>query len=99
MVSKDKNTLKIVFAGGGTGGHIYPGLAFADELRLLCSEKGKSVQIHWIGNSKGMDRDVVSKNTDFMVFLAENFAAIFLFRIFLIFLKYLQAFSVLSSFF
>ena len=64
MVSKDKNTLKIVFAGGGTGGHIYPGLAVADELRQLCSEKGKSVQIHWIGNSKGMDRDVVSKNTD-----------------------------------
>lgn len=64
MVSKDKNTLKIVFAGGGTGGHIYPGLAVADELRQLCSEKGKSVQIHWIGNSKGMDRDVVSKNSD-----------------------------------
>lgn len=55
---------KIVFAGGGTGGHIYPGLAVCDALRALCWEKGKSIKIYWIGNSKGMDRDIVSKNVD-----------------------------------
>lgn len=45
----------IVFAGGGTGGHIYPGLAVADELRILYPE----VRIVWIGCSKGMDRNLV----------------------------------------
>ena len=48
--------VKVVFAGGGTGGHIYPGLAAADSLRSLCDKNGKKIQIYWIGNSKGMDR-------------------------------------------
>ncbi|MBQ1629052.1 MAG: undecaprenyldiphospho-muramoylpentapeptide beta-N-acetylglucosaminyltransferase [Treponema sp.] len=55
---------KIVFAGGGTGGHIYPGLAVCDALRVLCREKSRNIKIYWIGNSKGMDRDIVSKNVD-----------------------------------
>lgn len=64
MSLKKEEVLKIVFAGGGTGGHIYPGLAVADELKALCKESGQKVLIYWIGNSKGMDKDIVSKNTD-----------------------------------
>lgn len=56
--------LKIVFAGGGTGGHIYPGLAVADEFRALCKKNGKNVQIYWIGSSKEMDKNIVGKNVD-----------------------------------
>lgn len=56
--------VKVVFAGGGTGGHIYPGLAVADSLRSLCDKNGKKIQIYWIGNSKGMDRSIVEKNVD-----------------------------------
>lgn len=62
---KSKNEIiKIAFAGGGTGGHIYPGLAVADELRALCKKNEKQIKIYWIGNSKGMDKDIVSKNVD-----------------------------------
>ena len=44
-------TSNIVFTGGGTGGHIFPGLAVADELRQLCTEAGKDCRIIWIGSS------------------------------------------------
>lgn len=59
-----EDLIKVVFAGGGTGGHIYPGLAVCDELRRICKENGKQVQIHWIGNSRGMDRTIVENNFD-----------------------------------
>jgi len=49
------------FTGGGTGGHIYPGLAVADELRLIANKNNKNIEIEWIGCSKGMDRKIVEK--------------------------------------
>lgn len=54
----------VAFAGGGTGGHIYPGLAVADSLRECASEKNVSIKICWIGCSKGMDKTIVEKNVD-----------------------------------
>ena len=53
----------VFFTGGGTGGHIYPGLAVADELKTLSSSKNKEIQICWIGCSKGMDKKIVEKAT------------------------------------
>lgn len=47
----------IVFTGGGTGGHIFPGLAVVDELR----SKTES-EIVWIGSSRGIDRELVEGN-------------------------------------
>lgn len=61
---KNDEPLKVVFAGGGTGGHIYPGLAVADSFRELCLKNGLDVKIFWIGNSSGMDRNIVGKNAD-----------------------------------
>lgn len=52
--------LKIAFTGGGTAGHIYPGLAVADELKNIAKEKNLDVSISWIGCSKGMDRKIVT---------------------------------------
>lgn len=68
-MKKDENKVKIVFAGGGTGGHIYPGLAIADELREIAKEQGKDIKIYWFGNSKGMDKNIVEKSgsVDFFV--------------------------------
>ncbi len=55
-------TTTFAFAGGGTGGHIYPGLAVADELRALARAQGKDIRIIWLGNSGGMDRELVEKS-------------------------------------
>lgn len=52
-----------VFAGGGTGGHIYPGLAVADELRNIASKNNQEIKIVWMGNSGGMDRELVEKSS------------------------------------
>ena len=43
------------FAGGGTGGHLYPGLAIARAL----VRRNPSVQPHFIGALRGIERDVL----------------------------------------
>ncbi|MCE5257162.1 MAG: undecaprenyldiphospho-muramoylpentapeptide beta-N-acetylglucosaminyltransferase [Spirochaetaceae bacterium] len=45
----------IVFTGGGTGGHIYPGLAVIQALR----SRGFDGRIVWIGSKKELDRSIV----------------------------------------
>lgn len=54
----------VAFAGGGTGGHIYPGLAVADSLRESAKKFNVSIEVYWIGSSKGMDKTIVEKNVD-----------------------------------
>jgi UDP-N-acetylglucosamine--N-acetylmuramyl-(pentapeptide) pyrophosphoryl-undecaprenol N-acetylglucosamine transferase len=51
--------LHIAFTGGGTGGHIYPGLAAAAELGRRCAERGRGCRVFWIGSGAGMDRSIV----------------------------------------
>lgn len=50
----------IVFTGGGTAGHIFPGIAVADELKSL----NNNFDIYWIGCSKGMDKSIVEKSME-----------------------------------
>jgi UDP-N-acetylglucosamine--N-acetylmuramyl-(pentapeptide) pyrophosphoryl-undecaprenol N-acetylglucosamine transferase len=45
----------VVLAGGGTGGHIYPLLAFADALRRHFPD----VRITTLGSPKGMENDLI----------------------------------------
>ena len=59
-MKKSENTF--VFAGGGTGGHIYPGLAVCDELRSLAEKNNQKIKIIWLGNSSGMDKNLVEKS-------------------------------------
>jgi UDP-N-acetylglucosamine--N-acetylmuramyl-(pentapeptide) pyrophosphoryl-undecaprenol N-acetylglucosamine transferase len=47
--------MKVLIAGGGTGGHIYPGIAVAEELRRL----DPSVGILFVGGDRGLEGRVV----------------------------------------
>jgi UDP-N-acetylglucosamine--N-acetylmuramyl-(pentapeptide) pyrophosphoryl-undecaprenol N-acetylglucosamine transferase len=47
----------IAFTGGGTGGHIYPGLAVASYL-----QKAGNVRVFWIGSNVGMDKSIVEES-------------------------------------
>jgi len=51
--------MNIAFTGGGTGGHIYPGLAVAAELKERF--QGGGLRLFWIGSSSGMDRALVEE--------------------------------------
>ena len=61
---KNLNKDVVFFTGGGTGGHIYPGLAVADELKLIAKKNNRKLTIGWIGNSKGVDKNIVEKAVD-----------------------------------
>ena len=41
---------------GGTGGHIYPALACAEDF------KSKGIAVHWLGSKGGMEETIVPKN-------------------------------------
>src|ERR1700761_5372546 len=47
--------LRILIAGGGTGGHVIPALAVADELK----KSHPSVQIRFVGTARGMETRLV----------------------------------------
>jgi len=46
---------RIVVAGGGTGGHVYPGLAIADELR----RRGPDREVLFVGTAAGLESKLV----------------------------------------
>lgn len=64
MTHMKLNKNVICFTGGGTAGHIYPGLAVVDELKTIYSKNNENVYAIWIGSSKGMDKNIVTKSID-----------------------------------
>lgn len=49
--------LKVIFAGGGTGGHIYPGLAVARKIL----QKDKNVNVSFYCSGRSIDSQILSK--------------------------------------
>ena len=49
--------IKVIFAGGGTGGHIFPAIAMANEIR----KRYPDAQIVFVGTKKGLETEVVPK--------------------------------------
>jgi len=49
--------MRVLFAGGGTGGHLYPGLAIARAMRRARSD----VDPFFVGAKRGIERDVLPR--------------------------------------
>jgi UDP-N-acetylglucosamine--N-acetylmuramyl-(pentapeptide) pyrophosphoryl-undecaprenol N-acetylglucosamine transferase len=49
--------IKVIFAGGGTGGHIFPGLAMAQEFQKRLPQ----ARIVFIGTARGLEKDIVPR--------------------------------------
>lgn len=81
--------IQIAFTGGGSGGHIYPGLAVA-----LCLRQQGPCRIFWIGSRTGMDRAVVEEGgIEFFGIPSGKLRRYFSFR------NFLDGFKVLAGFF
>src|SRR5688572_16933570 len=52
-----RRRLAIVIAGGGTGGHLYPGLAVAHEVR----RRHPDAQVTFVGTARGLESRVVPR--------------------------------------
>ena len=53
----DKRPLKIVIAGGGTGGHLFPGIAIAQEFKT----RNSATNIIFVSTGNPMEKSVLSK--------------------------------------
>lgn len=52
----EKILKKVLIMAGGTGGHIFPGLALANYL------KEKDVEVHWLGTTQGLESRLIPQN-------------------------------------
>lgn len=49
--------MKIILSGGGTGGHIYPALTIADEIKRLQPK----AEIIFVGTKQGLEKDIIPR--------------------------------------
>ena len=47
--------MRVLIAGGGTGGHLYPGIAVADELL----RRDPATTVSFVGTARGLEHRVV----------------------------------------
>lgn len=51
--------MKILCAGGGSGGHVYPALAILDSLRQACRAQHTGLEALWLGRRRGLSQRLV----------------------------------------
>lgn len=49
--------MKVILSGGGTGGHIYPALTIADQIKKLAPE----AEIIFVGTQQGLEKDIIPR--------------------------------------
>jgi UDP-N-acetylglucosamine--N-acetylmuramyl-(pentapeptide) pyrophosphoryl-undecaprenol N-acetylglucosamine transferase len=53
---------RVLITGGGTGGHVYPGLAVAEALRDLTRTAGAPVEVRFAGTKRGLEAVIVPQH-------------------------------------
>jgi UDP-N-acetylglucosamine--N-acetylmuramyl-(pentapeptide) pyrophosphoryl-undecaprenol N-acetylglucosamine transferase len=56
-VSQVQNSKTVLIAGGGTGGHIYPGVAIAKALQQMHPE----IKVHFVGARGGLEEKIIPR--------------------------------------
>ena len=49
--------MRVILSGGGTGGHIYPAVSIAKEIK----KQHKNAEIVFIGTERGLESSIVPK--------------------------------------
>lgn len=92
--------MKIIIAGGGTGGHLYPGIAVAEEFLFRTQNAERKIQkndIVFVGTEHGIEHKVIPREGYSIRFLrAEGLVGKSLFKKFRAFFVFLL--SILDSF-
>lgn len=58
MVKKRNNNYRFIIAGGGTGGHLFPGMAIAEEVM----RRNPKSKILFISSGKPFEKEILSRN-------------------------------------
>ncbi|MEU1205678.1 UDP-N-acetylglucosamine--N-acetylmuramyl-(pentapeptide) pyrophosphoryl-undecaprenol N-acetylglucosamine transferase [Nocardia sp. NPDC005825] len=58
----DRGRVRVIVAGGGTGGHTYPAVAAVRALRDLAAEAGATAEVLWVGVPDSLEQRVAAEN-------------------------------------
>ncbi len=55
----DDESTRVVMAGGGTGGHLFPGIAVAEELEA----RDPTIEVHFVGTERGIESRIIPETS------------------------------------